>query len=473
MRWKPIYVFTSALIRLFCIFSCNITFSECIRQSHGVDRRNINGLSLCTPTNVLFSTFACYIRPSKIGKSYNNLNKYKLGTSSSEVDGNEQSDISSGSDVERGNLIQGKRLKNYYRILNLDKYASGEDIKNQYENLIESLKPLENVDSNVIDMINEAYRILSDENTRRIYDELVAKKSLEKESGYNDSNIDQFYHDDGDYFPENLYNVLESDYDFTSDSDEMVLEMSTDDDYSDEDSNEMISLIPKLIKPNGTKLHTTLTIPFERAIMGGNETVTISRLENCKCLENLTTCKSCNGYGLDGKDKLGTGFVSSKECSECGGIGKSRAKKCDLCDNTGQVKVDNATIQVQVPRNVYDGARLLIRNQGNVYGTNGKAGDLVVTLRVKEHDHMYRMGKNIYSDVTVPYAAAILGTTIKLETCGGVVSLEIPPGTQHGDEIQVPNESIPMKHICRIEVALPKSVDKQERSLLEKIIQLK
>jgi DnaJ-class molecular chaperone len=63
-------------------------------------------------------------------------------------------------------------MKNYYKILELNKYATSEDIKKQYRKLAIKFHPDKNinVDTQIFKNINEAYQILINEESRRLYD---------------------------------------------------------------------------------------------------------------------------------------------------------------------------------------------------------------------------------------------------------------------------------------------------------------
>lgn len=69
-------------------------------------------------------------------------------------------------------------LKDYYTVLNVDREASGRDIKKAYHKMAMTYHPDVNDDETgceeKLKEINEAYGILGDENKRLQYDRLVA-----------------------------------------------------------------------------------------------------------------------------------------------------------------------------------------------------------------------------------------------------------------------------------------------------------
>ena len=83
-------------------------------------------------------------------------------------------------------------------------------------------------------------------------------------------------------------------------------------------------------------------------------------------------------------------------------------------------------------------------------------------------------------EVGIPYTRAILGDRVDLELLDEEIRVEIPPGTQPGDEILVPGKGV--SYVGRpgrgdlyvvARVALPRSLDDEERDLLERLDRLR
>jgi len=88
-----------------------------------------------------------------------------------------------------------------------------------------------------------------------------------------------------------------------------------------------------------------------------------------------------------------------------------------------------------------------------------------------------RKGKDLYTEVHVPYYHAILGGKIKVTTATGEEKeLLLEPGTQPDQEYILANEGVPDKsgryrgdlHVT-IKVDLPSKLSPQERKFLEEI----
>ena len=69
--------------------------------------------------------------------------------------------------------------------------------------------------------------------------------------------------------------------------------------------------------------------------------------------------------------------------------------------------------------------------------TAGPDGDLYLDIEVAEHP-LYRVaGKDVYVDLPLAPWEAVLGTSVKLPTPAGAVTLKVPPGTRAGQQLRL------------------------------------
>ena len=72
----------------------------------------------------------------------------------------------------------------------------------------------------------------------------------------------------------------------------------------------------------------------------------------------------------------------------------------------------------------------------------GTAGDLLLTVRVGQHPAICRVGLDLFMDVPVNIAEAGLGTRVRVTLLDGTIELKIPPGTDSGRKLRVPEQGI-------------------------------
>jgi DnaJ-class molecular chaperone len=95
--------------------------------------------------------------------------------------------------------------------------------------------------------------------------------------------------------------------------------------------------------------------------------------------------------------------------------------------------------------------------------TRGPAGDLYVSLDVRDIPDIERDGINLRSSISISYINAILGSIEKVITVEGLMDLQVPAGTQPGDILVMPKLGMPKlnkpssrgDHFFTIKVTIP------------------
>lgn len=191
--------------------------------------------------------------------------------------------------------------------------------------------------------------------------------------------------------------------------------------------------------------------------------------------EDFETCSTCNGMGevrQVHKTMLGQ-MVNVQPCPECRGEGRIIRNKCSKCGGEGRYQ-GKETVQVRVPSGVSKGNYITLRGQGNAGKRGGPAGDLVVLIEEKEHEHFERDGNDIYYDLVLSVPDAILGTEVEVPTLKGRAKIKIEEGTQPGRLLRMSqkgihglnNSGIGDQYV-RVNVYMPKDLTEEERVHIE------
>ena len=88
-----------------------------------------------------------------------------------------------------------------------------------------------------------------------------------------------------------------------------------------------------------------------------------------------------------------------------------------------------------------------------------------------------REGTEIYSDASISYADAILGTSLKVPVVDGEVTIKVPAGTQPEQVLRVKGNGAPAlgdatrrgDHYVTVKIDIPTSVSDEEKELVEKL----
>ena len=107
------------------------------------------------------------------------------------------------------------------------------------------------------------------------------------------------------------------------------------------------------------------------------------------------------------------------------------------------VRVDGRTLRVRIPAGVSDGAQIRLAGQGGPGLSGGPAGDLFLTVKLREHPHVRRDGKDLVVDLPVTVPEAVNGAEVRLPTFEGPVSLRVPKGAQTGMRLRLRGKGLP------------------------------
>ncbi|GAA1660628.1 molecular chaperone DnaJ [Citricoccus zhacaiensis] len=101
---------------------------------------------------------------------------------------------------------------------------------------------------------------------------------------------------------------------------------------------------------------------------------------------------------------------------------------------------DGEVIDVRIPAGIKDGQKVRSRGKGSP-GAAG-AGDLIVTVSVKDHPFFHRDGNNLRVQVPISFDEAALGATIEVPTLDGSVKVKVPAGSSSGRVLRVKGRGV-------------------------------
>ncbi len=107
------------------------------------------------------------------------------------------------------------------------------------------------------------------------------------------------------------------------------------------------------------------------------------------------------------------------------------------------IRLDGKTFRVKIPAGVTDGAQIRLAGQGGPGARGGRAGDLFLTVRLREHPHVRREGKDLFLDLPLTIPEAVNGTEVDLPTFDGQVRLRVPAGARQGMKLRLRGRGIP------------------------------
>jgi len=361
--------------------------------------------------------------------------------------------------------MMATRTKDYYRQLGVGEKASQADIKKAYRSLAKKYHPDANPDNpeagERFKEISEAYSVLSDEESRRKYDQLRKFGGLggfrpgpgPSAGGAHDAGRSFHFEDLG-----GIGDIFSTIFDFGKRS---ASERSRG-------------------PARGRDVEYLVEIPFHTAVRGGKVTINVPLSEECATCDGTGAapgagsdpCAECQGRGTV---TFGQGtFSVPRPCPACMGRGEIPRKLCSACGGRGEIST-RRRISVSVPAGVSDGSRLRIPGQGERGPGGGRPGDLLVKFSVHDDPFFTREGLDLVCEVPLNVAQALLGSRIRVRTVDNKkIVLKIPPGTQTGTTFRIKGQGIEKgehrgDQLIRVVVDVPEGLSAEGREAAERL----
>ncbi|MDR1479057.1 MAG: DnaJ domain-containing protein [Planctomycetaceae bacterium] len=167
--------------------------------------------------------------------------------------------------------------------------------------------------------------------------------------------------------------------------------------------------------------------------------------------------------GVGGLDDLINMFTRGMNADEGSGVRQQRRAKIgddiegdlsipfSVSINGGKVdkKVRNPnsakeeTISITIQAGTENGKKIRIQGFGKSGQNGGKAGNLILTVKVEEHVCFKRDGQDLYVTVPITLKEAVFGGNADIPTPKGTISIKIPKGSSSGKKLRVKGYGVP------------------------------
>jgi molecular chaperone DnaJ len=129
---------------------------------------------------------------------------------------------------------------------------------------------------------------------------------------------------------------------------------------------------------------------------------------------------------------------------------------------------------LSIPAGIDNGETIRMTGKGDAGLNGGPAGDVYVTVQMQSHPLFERDGSDIYCEIPITYAQAVLGAEITVPTIDGDVKYAIPEGTQSGTRFRLRGKGVKMlrrdargDQYVTVNVEVPKKLSKKQKELLQ------
>jgi len=153
---------------------------------------------------------------------------------------------------------------------------------------------------------------------------------------------------------------------------------------------------------------------------------------------------------------------------------ESKTIEFALSDPSGRGAPVKKTLKVKIPKGTTDGERIRLKGQGGPGQGKAPAGDVYLKIRLTPHPLFDVSGHDLTLTLPIAPWEAALGTTVKVPTLHGNISLKIAPEAQTGQRLRVKGKGLPTKHghgdlYVVLKIVMPAKINAASKKLWEQL----
>lgn len=364
-------------------------------------------------------------------------------------------------------------MKDYYKILGVNKTASKDEIKKAFYKLAHQHHPDKNSgDDKKFKEINEAYQVLSDDKKRAHFDQFGTNPGASGNPGqgysYGGGNAGYGGFEGFDF---SGFGNGQGGFQF---------------DFGD--MGDIFDMFGGSGRKGGRRragedLQILVQISLAESYTGINKKIVYNRNAKCSTCNGEGTkpgtkkisCKKCGGNGVVNTTKktIFGNFQQQTLCPDCVGEGKIPEHRCVDCKGEG-IKIKKEEISVPIPEGVEDGEQLILRGYGEVE-RGGEAGDLYVVVKVETDKKFVRKGLNLSTKIDLKLSDLILGSRLIIkDVLNKDLEVTIPANHNPKESISIKGAGMRRSNrsgdlILDIHLDVPKHLSKKSKELLEEL----
>ena len=299
--------------------------------------------------------------------------------------------------------------KDYYKIMDVNKTASQDEIKKSYRKLARKFHPdvsKEKEAESRFKEINEAYEVLRDKEKRAAYDQLGSNWKS-GQSGFTPPPNwqDQYQQGSGDF------------------------NGGGQEDFSD----------------------------FFESLFGAGFSA---------------NQQSSRGHqSMQGQDSHAKILIDLQDTYT--GITRSFTLQDQVINEHGQRQTKERTLKVNIPKGIKSGQKIRLQKQGQAGVNGAKNGDLYIEVGFTPNSLYIIDGVDITTELTISPWQAALGEKVNVSTPTGSINLSLPKLISSGSKIRLKGRGIPSKIVgdffVKLKIVFPESLSAEEEKLYQSL----
>lgn len=140
---------------------------------------------------------------------------------------------------------------------------------------------------------------------------------------------------------------------------------------------------------------------------------------------------------------------------------------------TGQIKLNTRSLKIKIPAGVITGQQIRLVGQGRKGWGQGANGDLFLEIVLADHPFYTVKNRDIYLNLPVTPWEVALGGKVHVPTLAGKIELKIPAGSQAGKKLRLKGRGLPGKspgdQYVSLTIYTPEPTNEAQRQLYQKM----
>ncbi len=134
------------------------------------------------------------------------------------------------------------------------------------------------------------------------------------------------------------------------------------------------------------------------------------------------------------------------------------------------------TFSVNVPIGIKNGDKIRLAALGNPGKNGGKNGDLIIHVKLLEDSEFKLKGIDLYKDITISPALAVLGGKYKINVLGETIITSLPKHLHNLELVTISQKGYAAEDgtrgnlILKVNIDLPQDISEREEKLYEQIL---
>ena len=341
--------------------------------------------------------------------------------------------------------------KDLYKILEIEPTDDTAKIKSAFRKLARKYHPDLNGGNSVYEEkfkeISEACEILMDKDKKSLYDTFKGYSTAKRTINPDKQKAQRAYKSAQTSSKSHVKHEKKTDANHTKGSFSDVLNDILEGLFQENKSGQARAKSQGKVfrKPqNGSDITAEVEITYLEALTGTNRTVNVLHTE---------VCPNCSGRI----------FINGSTCPLCKGSGETSIHK---------------KINVKIPKNIKQNAKIRIAGEGNRGRYGGRNGDVYLLVKIQNDEKYTYDGLNVGFSVVIYPHEAVFGTDVSVETPQGAVSMKIPANTSQGQKFRLSSHGLKDDDgkvgdaIVTVKIDLPQELTDEELELYKKLSEI-